>query len=136
MATEPTTNRGVISAINVTPFVDIALVLLVIFMVTASTIAKGSFEVELPKAATAGAAVPDTLNLVVDAQGAVHLDGAAVADADVTDAVRRRAGGDPKAQAVIAADRTVDYGIVIAVIDRVKAAGITSFALNIERGSP
>ena len=136
MASEPTTNRGVISAINVTPFVDIALVLLVIFMVTASTIAKGSFEVDLPKAASAGAAVPDTLNFVVDAEGKVYLDGQALADGDVTEAVRRRAAGDPKAQAVIAADRAVDYGIVIAVIDRVKAAGVTSFALNIERGAP
>jgi biopolymer transport protein ExbD len=136
MATEPTNNNGVISAINVTPFVDIALVLLIIFMVTASTIAKGSFEVDLPKAASAGAAVPETLNLVVDAQGTVFLDGTAVADADVTEAVRRRAAGDPKAQAVIAADRAVDYGIVIGVIDRVKAAGVTSFALDIERGSP
>ena len=136
MASEPTTNRGVISAINVTPFVDIALVLLVIFMVTASTIAKGAFEVDLPKAATAGAAVPETLNLVIDAEGAVYLDGVVLAESDVTEAVRRRAGGDPKAQAVIAADRAVDYGIVIGVIDRVKAAGVTSFALNIERGSP
>ena len=136
MATQPTSNSGVISAINVTPFVDIALVLLVIFMVTASTIAKGAFEVDLPKAATAGAAVPDTLNLVVDAEGVVYLDGVVLADSDVTEAVRRRAAGDPKAQAVIAADRAVDYGIVIGVIDRVKAAGVTSFALNIERGSP
>lgn len=123
----------VISAINVTPFVDIVLVLLIIFMVTATDIVKASLKVDLPKAASAGAAVESTLNVIVLPDGTLMLDGNEISEDGLAQAVRTEKASNPKLQAVIAADKRVPYGDVVHVIDIVKTNGVTSFALNIER---
>lgn len=122
-----------IAAINVTPFVDVVLVLLIILMVTSTAIVKASLKVELPKAASAGASVESTLNVVVLADGKLMLDGAEIDEATLAATVRKERKANDKVQAVIAADKRVPYGEVVHVIDVVKTNGVTSFALNIER---
>lgn len=123
----------VISAINVTPFVDVVLVLLIILMVTSTAIVKASLKVDLPKAASAGAAVESTLNVIVMPDGKLVLDGAEITEAALAAKVRSEKAANEKVQAVIAADKRVPYGEVVHVIDVVKTNGVTSFALNIER---
>jgi biopolymer transport protein ExbD len=123
----------VIGAINIIPFVDIVLVLLVIFMVTSTVIVKAAIKVDLPKAANAGTAVEDTLNLVVTRERALLLDGEPVSHEAASARIRTRAASNPKLQAVISADKRLPYGDVVGVIDMVKGAGVASFALNIER---
>lgn len=125
-----------ISAINVTPFVDIVLVLLIILMVTSHQIAKASLKVELPRAASGGEAVASTLNVVITREGQLILDGSEVTQSALGEAVERLKQTEPKLQAVISADKGVPYGRVVEVIDLVKAHGVTSFALNIERSAP
>jgi len=125
---------GPISSINIIPFVDIVLVLLVIFMLTSATIIRASLKVELPKAASAGSRVESTLNLVYSKDEHLAIDGQPVAslrEAGVI--VARQAHANPKTQAVIAADKGVAYGRVIELIDLVKTNGITTFALDVER---
>jgi biopolymer transport protein ExbD len=123
----------VIAAINIIPFVDIVLVLLVIFMVTSTVIVKAAIQVDLPKAANAGTAVEDTLNLVVTAERALLLDGEPIGYDAAAARIRARAAANRKLQAVISADRRLPYGDVVNVIDMVKGSGVASFALNIER---
>lgn len=123
----------VISAINVTPFVDVVLVLLIILMVTSTAIVKASMKVDLPKAASAGSAVESTLNVIVMPDGKLILDGAEIDEAQLAAKVRSEKASNEKVQAVIAADKRVPYGEVVHVIDVVKTNGVTSFALNIER---
>ena len=67
--------KGVKSDINVTPLVDVVLVLLIIFMVTATYIVKESIEVDLPRAAHAGEATGSVLAVVLTREGEVYLDG-------------------------------------------------------------
>ncbi len=124
-----------ISAINVTPFVDIVLVLLVVLMVTSTEIVKASLQVDLPKAASGGENVSTTLNIVVTKDGLLLLDGNETNDQGLADVVKAEKARDPKAQAVIAADQSVPYGRVVRIIDIVKLNGITTFALNIERAT-
>ncbi len=133
MAGAANDNDEVISAINVTPFVDIVLVLLIILMVTSTHIVKASLKVDLPKAASGGAAVESTLNIVLSKEGIVMLDGNQVSEKQLVQAVIDTKKTDPKAQAVIAADKGIEYGRVVRIIDLVKSNGIASFALNIER---
>lgn len=123
----------VISAINVTPFVDVVLVLLIILMVTSTAIVKASMKVDLPKAASAGSAVESTLNVIVMPDGKLLLDGSEIDEAALAARVRTEKANNEKVQAVIAADKRVPYGEVVHVIDVVKTNGVTSFALNIER---
>ncbi len=122
-----------IAAINVTPFVDIVLVLLIILMVTSVQIVKASLEVDLPKAASGGAAVESTLNIIVEKDGSLKIDGAPITKEALEARVKREVAANPKIQAVIAGDRAVQYESVVNAIDVVKSNGVKSFALNIQR---
>lgn len=126
-------NQDVIASINIVPFVDIVLVLLIIFMLTSSMIARASIPVELPTAASAGTEIPSTLNIVMDAEGGLFLDGQRITREKLTDHVARAAWEKRDVQVVISADRSVDYGRVVNLIDLVKRNGVKTFALNIQR---
>lgn len=127
-------DEGLLASINIVPFVDIVLVLLVIFMLTSAAIVKASLKVDLPKAASAGAKVQSTLNLVYTKQDELYVNGALVSDlAAAGRLVREEVARDPKTQAVIAADEGVFYGKVVDIVDVVKQNGVTTFALDIER---
>lgn len=125
-------SASIISGINVTPLVDITLVLLIIFMVTASYIVSPSIKIDLPKAASGGDQQRSSLALTVTAQGAVFLNGAPSSD----EAIGRFAAGalpqNPDLQAVIAADRAVPHGTVVHLIDVVRRAGVRRFAINVD----
>ena len=124
----------VISDINITPFVDVVLVLLIIFMVTSTAIVRAAIEVDLPKAASGGQSVETTINLVLTKDGKLLLNGEEKGSREeMAQFIKAEAEKNPKVQAVIAADKGVPYGEVMSVIDLVKLNGVTSFALNIER---
>ena len=123
---------GIISEINVTPLVDITLVLLIIFMVTARFIVNKAISVKMPKAVS-GEQVKTTLGLTLDANKALYLNGERMDDrTQVADYVKRAAQSNPEIQAVITADRTVPHGEVIGLIDMVKLSGVKNFALTVE----
>ncbi len=126
-------DEEMIAGINVTPLVDVTLVLLIIFMVTATYIVKETIEVDLPRAASGGESVGTTLNLVLDREGKLYLDGAESSLEQARVAVRALAAEDQDARAIISADRSISHGQVVEVIDLVKTEGLTKFAINIEK---
>lgn len=121
-----------IAGINVTPLVDITLVLLIIFMVTATYVVKESIEVDLPRAASGGETVGPTLAFALDREGTLYLDGAPATPQSARDAVRAALGKSAEARALISADRAVSHGRVVEIIDLVKREGLTRFAIDIE----
>jgi biopolymer transport protein ExbD len=129
----PGEDGDIISDINVTPLVDVVLVLLIIFMVTATYIVKQSIEVELPRAASAGEATGSILALVVTKEGDVYLDGAKADDRALRERVQAAVRQDKDTRAIISADRMALHGAVVHVIDLVKGAGVTRFAIHIEK---
>jgi biopolymer transport protein ExbD len=122
-----------ITGINVTPLVDIVLVLLIIFMVTANFIVRETMEVDLPRAANAGATVQGLINVVMDRQGTLYVDGAATDEAGLRTRVAAGVKQDPDTRAIISADQSLPYGRVMHLIDVVKGEGVAKFALNIEK---
>ena len=127
-----TRKRGMITEINVTPLVDIMLVLLIIFMLTAHLIAKQVIEVDLPKAGQSTSLVPSTVSVTLAADGSLYLDGRATTPEELRASVPAALARDAKTQAIIAADKAVSHGRVVWVLDTIKALGITSFALQID----
>jgi biopolymer transport protein TolR len=119
--------------INVTPFVDIVLVLLIILMVTSTEIVRAAIQVDLPQAASGGETVETTLNILITKDGQFYIDGIPATEQELVDEVRREKADNPKLQAVIAADQGVTYNYVVRAIDLVKENGVTSFALNVDR---
>jgi len=124
---------GAIAEINIIPFVDIVLVLLIIFMVTSTAIVKAAIKVDLPTAASAGSEVAATVNLVLTRENELLYDGEVVSVEKAVAKLRQAAEQDPGTQAVISADKKLPYGEVVGLIDIVKQNGIATFALNIER---
>jgi biopolymer transport protein ExbD len=121
----------IISDINVTPFVDIVLVLLIIFMVTATYIVSRAIPVDLPKASS-GEDITTTLALTLTKNGDLYLDGRKVQEAEVKRAIASARRGNRDTRAVIAADREVSHGRVVHIIDLVRREGVSRFAINIE----
>ena len=113
------------SDINMTPLIDVMLVLLVIFMVTAPLMGS-SLRLDLPEAhAAAPGEAPDVVAVAPDARSGLFLDAAPVA----ADALRAHlvavAGRNPQAEVQLRADKAVPYGQVAALIDTVQGAGLT-----------
>ena len=122
--------------INVIPFVDIVLVLLIIFLLSSKLIAAAQIPVDLPAAANSAEVVDPTANVVLTASGELYVDGAPVTVGQLRADHEERVKKNAKTRAVIAADRHLAYERVIAVIDLVKSAGVSGFALNIEQTTP
>ncbi len=121
-----------VNDINITPFVDVVLVLLIVFMVASSYIVKESIEVDLPKAATGGETLDTTLSLVVDAQGALFLNGEPTTEAAIAERCRTVSKADENAQAIIAADKATPHGKVVRLIDLIRQNGVLKVAINID----
>jgi biopolymer transport protein ExbD len=122
-----------ISGINVTPLVDITLVLLIIFMVTATYIVREAIEVDLPRAAHAGEAIGTTLAVVLTRDGGIYLDGVRRSEQDLVTRTREAVARDRDTRAIISADKGSLHGAVVHVIDLVKGEGVSRFAINIEK---
>ena len=122
-----------ITGINVTPLVDITLVLLIIFMVTASYIVKETIEVELPRAAHGGETLQKTFAVLVTRDGQAFLNGVPVDDGALVSEVRKAKTAGEDVQAIVAADKNATHGTVTHLLDVLKGAGVTKFAIQIEK---
>lgn len=125
---------GEIAEINVTPLVDIMLVLLVVFMATATYITSGSLEVELPQAQSSSQQKPSgkAIQIVVHEDGHLLVDNEKI-ESDELDALLMQRIQDPQqVHAIVAADRHAHYGTVVEVIDHIRGHGIAVFSLQVE----
>ncbi|HEY0251754.1 MAG TPA: biopolymer transporter ExbD [Kofleriaceae bacterium] len=123
---------GGITDINVTPFVDVVLVLLVVFMVTAKLIVARGVDIDKPKA-DSGGEVKSTLRVEVTHDGVIHVNGATYATDDlIIGRIKELAATTSKPKAIIAGDRKVAYEGVMHAIDLAAKAGITAIALENE----
>lgn len=124
--------RAPISGINMTPMVDVVLVLLVVLMVTAAEVARLSLPLDLP-AAGSGEASAGALEITLDASGAVSLDGAPSSIASVRERARR-AGAE--ARATIAADGATPHRSVVEVLDALRTEGVSRYAIVVRPVAP
>ncbi|MCA9593144.1 MAG: biopolymer transporter ExbD [Myxococcales bacterium] len=131
MAASSSNQDEMISGINVTPLVDVVLVLLVILMVTATTLVSRTISVDLPKAAT-GQATHTLLAITLDRSGKTYLDAAPVDEATLSARVRAAKAADSDLRATIAADGAVPHRRVVRVIDLLRREGVERFALNVQ----
>ena len=131
MAGASSNDDGIISGINVTPLVDIVLVLLVILMVTASYVASQSIPMDLPKAATGGE-TPATLAVSIDQGGQLYLDAQPVTRSELRRRIAAAHRDNAETRATIAADGRVSHAQVVDVIDLLRREDIVKFAINVD----
>ena len=123
-----------ITGINITPLVDVMLVLLVIFMVTTSYIDPRGIKISLPQASTAESKTVNTVTFSITADAQVYRNDEQLDEAQLTVAIANTAASG-KAVA-IAADRSTPHGKVIALIDKLRRGGITAFTISTLRDKP
>jgi biopolymer transport protein ExbD len=118
-------------AINVIPLVDIMLVLLIIFMVTAAVQTAKNVPVQVPKASTGAAGASTAINLSVEKSGILRLDGKVVDAAAATRMLRESIRRDTTTQVLLSADEAVEYSRVVEVLDLIRTAGVGKYALKV-----
>ena len=127
--------RATITGINVTPMVDVVLVLLVIMMVSATYIVSQSLKVELPKTATSDDSVSTVAAVTITKEGAFFYNGEPVTEPLLVDKLHAARAGGAEVNLVVSADQEALHGKVVHVIDLAKLEGITKFAINVERSN-
>ena len=138
----------IISAINITPLVDVVLVLLIILMVTAKQLVQQeSIQMDLPEAASGDPTedVPTEMRISIEADGTIYVNVTSgqeqtvpqteVSRAELQGHAERAHAADSEARAIISADTAVPHGDVIAVVDILRTAEVNKFAFSTRRPS-
>ena len=126
------TDDDVISGINVTPLVDVVLVLLVIFLMTAPVIYQSAIKVQLPKAKTGETAEKSPFNFTISKEGEVSWDKEKITWEALNQRLKKMGPQAAEQTAVINADTATAHGTVIKLMDALREAGLTHFALSVE----
>ena len=122
-----------ISGINVTPLVDVVLVLLVIFLITAPAIYQSAIKVQLPKARSGEqSAEKNPINLTVSKEGDLSWDQQKISWEELTQRLSKLGPQASEQTALISADQATPHGTVIRLMDQLRQAGLSKFALNVE----
>lgn len=125
--------RDGITSINITPLVDVFLVLLILVMITSSLLDHREIPVSVPKAAQAGEKAPAASGLAMDFEKRVFLDGQETDSAGVAGALRDKVAVDSAHQVLIAADGRLLYEDVVRLLDWVRSAGVRKYALKVAK---
>jgi len=123
---------GTITEINVTPLVDIMLVLLIIFMVTATYIVSRSIPVDLPKAST-GEDVSSTVAITITKDGGIYYEGEKMSGVkELRARIEKVKSTQKEVRAIISADKDISYGRYVNVVNTIREAGVARFAMNVK----
>jgi len=124
-------SNGAITGINVTPLVDITLVLLIIFMVTAKLVVRrDAMTLDLPKAAT-GAQVQEIFSVAILADGSLRLDGQAIGDLLLRDRASAALAANKDLRVVIQAEGAVPHRTVMHILDLLRQAGVAKVGFGV-----
>jgi biopolymer transport protein ExbD len=124
---------GVISDINITPMVDVILVLLVIFMVTANFLKKESININLPKVAEADPNIKESTQLALTKDGRFFIEGKTVTEEDLVISMSREAKLRPNMRVTLSADENISYGSVSKLMGVLRKCGVTKIALSVKK---
>jgi len=122
-----------ITGINVTPLVDVILVLLIIFMVTAPMLHRRALHVQIPKASQSERVATQALRVELDGKRRLWLEGKSMIVEDLIAELKRRSEREPELPLSLAADQAVPYGEVVALLDRLRASGVKRIGLEVRK---
>jgi biopolymer transport protein ExbD len=136
MAGTMSTGRGrarSIAQINVTPLVDVVLVLLVILMVASTYIVAQTLKVQLPRAKSTDGTADKPTKVEILKDGHYRWNEVPVPESELADKMKAAVTADSEMSLVVSADKEVMHGNVVHILDLAKIAGITKFAINVQQ---
>ncbi len=125
-------SHEMMSEINVVPFVDIILVVLIIFLIVAPTFINPGLDITLPKAETAKQPANVKILLTIDIEGLLYLNRNPIKKNPLKEKLKEFVSKNKDFKVVIAADKNVAHGNVISLIDLVRKTGVKKFAVSVE----
>lgn len=111
------------SEINITPFTDIVLVLLIIFMIAAPGLLQTGLDINSPGSAGSQSREPARITVALDRRGVIYLDGKPVPKAEFPARLASRVGGDNTASVILNADSVSQHGQVVEILDMIRSSG-------------
>jgi len=123
-----------ISGINVTPLVDVVLVLLIILMVASTYIVAQTLKVQLPKSKTTDGTADKPTTLTVLKTGALLFNDQPITEVETQQRLKAAVDKDPDMSLVVSGDAETPHGKVVHIIDIAKLSGVTKFAINVQQG--
>jgi biopolymer transport protein ExbD len=133
MAFQTDNEEGEISNINITPMVDIMLVLLVIFMVTANFLKKESVNINLPKVAASDPNVAQSVQVALTKDGKMLLEGEESDDERLVSVLSRDVKFRPNMRVTLSADEHLPYGSIARIMGLIRKSGVSRIALSVKR---
>jgi biopolymer transport protein ExbD len=128
-------DQDAISDINIVPLVDIILVVLIIFMVTAPASQSSKMDVDLPSSSSGeSSGGGDPLQVVMTAEGRMLINGEMVSESGLRSQAMEAVRLDPNTPAIITADKNLPHGEVIKVMDTLKSSGIQKLSVSTTQG--
>ena len=124
--------NGLIAGINITPFTDVVLVLLIIFMIATPLLIRSEIKVNLPRTTSADTAGQRTLVVTIDAAGALYVDGVKTALADLRASLTKALAPRRDAPVIIMGDRDVRYDLVVQVLEIARSCGVSRLSLAVQ----
>ncbi|MBI5243318.1 MAG: biopolymer transporter ExbD [Elusimicrobia bacterium] len=124
--------ESAITGINVTPLVDIILVVLIIFMATAPLIHNRAIKVDLPKAAQHEKTSTEALSIVFNSRREITLAGRSVSPGELDRTLRSLSAASPDIHVSLRADKSIPYGEIIGLLDVVRGAGVRKIGLEVK----
>lgn len=122
-----------ISNINITPMVDVILVLLVIFMVTANFLKKESININLPKVQAADPNVAQSVQVAITRDGKLLLEGQSTTEEKLFSTLQRDSKFRPNMRLTLSADENLSYGTITKLMGIIRKAGVTKIALSVKK---
>jgi len=122
-----------IGSINITPMVDVILVLLVIFMVTANFLKKESININLPKVQAADPNVAESVQVAMTKTGGILLEGKDIQIASLIKNLERESKIKPNMRLTLSADESLPYGKITELMGIIRKAGVTRIALSVKK---
>ncbi|MDR3253786.1 MAG: biopolymer transporter ExbD [Endomicrobium sp.] len=125
----------VMSEINITPFTDVVLVLLIIFMITTPMLMQPSIKVNLPQTQASDSKDTSNIEVLISKDGYVYIDGKQIHISNVEDATRKLLSLHTDKVVIIKGDKDVKYDCIMQFMDRAKKAGAKKFALAVDNST-
>lgn len=125
--------KKIVADINITPFTDVVLVLLIIFMITTPMLSQHQIKVNLPESAeTTERSEDKIIEISIDKDGFVYVDGTQFHNEYLEQAIQDKVTKYPDRPVVIKGDKDIKYDLVVNVMDKAKKAGVSKFGLAID----
>ena len=136
MAKRRQSSHDIIADINITPFTDVVLVLLIIFMIATPLIVRSGVKVNLPKAQTSKSEEDNFLTISIDAHENVFLDDKKISVDDLRRLVESRVQQQPGVIVRVNGDKNIKYDIVVKILEATRNAGAARYLLVAEKSKP